>query len=204
MFIYDGMSGADGVGRHTIHNNVLYSAAQIGYGIEVRDILDADIKNNIIVGFDKSIVSSTTETFSEDYNDIYGYGSAATSGFALGAHSIGLNPEFTNAEIGDFALQSASPAIDAGTNLGYTVDFAGNHVYNGSAPDMGAFEHAAISPVPEPPAPPAPVPPKAPDTGLATVLSNPQIILAGGVIITGLLVTIWRVQYRANKERSHP
>ena len=43
-----------------------------------------------------------------------------------------LNPDFT--------LQSESPAIDAGTNLGYTYDYLGQEVPNGLLPDIGAIE----------------------------------------------------------------
>ncbi len=35
----------------------------------------------------------------------------------------------------------ASPAIDHGTNAGYTTDFAGKPIPAGNAADIGAFEH---------------------------------------------------------------
>ncbi|MCK5270354.1 MAG: hypothetical protein KAJ46_06200, partial [Sedimentisphaerales bacterium] len=40
----------------------------------------------------------------------------------------------------EFTLQNSSPAIDAGTDVGLTHDFAWNTVPYGVAPDIGAFE----------------------------------------------------------------
>ena len=41
----------------------------------------------------------------------------------------------------NFHLKSTSPAIDAGTNLGYDEDIEGNPVPSGSAVDIGAYEY---------------------------------------------------------------
>lgn len=48
------------------------------------------------------------------------------------------DPLFVNVSSGDFRVQSTSPAINAGTNLGISTDFAGNLVRN--PPEVGAFE----------------------------------------------------------------
>lgn len=40
----------------------------------------------------------------------------------------------------DYTLQSESPAIDAGADLGYTYDYLGQEVPNGLLPDIGAIE----------------------------------------------------------------
>jgi hypothetical protein len=40
----------------------------------------------------------------------------------------------------DFHLRSGSPAIDAGANLGYALDFDGRSVPQGGGVDIGAFE----------------------------------------------------------------
>lgn len=40
----------------------------------------------------------------------------------------------------DFLISRESPAIDAGLNLGYKVDFNNTKIPQGEAPDMGAFE----------------------------------------------------------------
>ena len=60
------------------------------------------------------------------------------------AGNITQNPRFVDPASGDFSLQSNSQAIDAGTayfewNGTVLVDLSSSE-YNGSAPDMGAFE----------------------------------------------------------------
>lgn len=57
------------------------------------------------------------------------------------SHSVQSDPLFTNASNNDFTLQHSSPAIDAGTNVSLTTDYAGNPVPRGAAPDIGAYEY---------------------------------------------------------------
>ena len=52
------------------------------------------------------------------------------------------DPLFTNAPT-DLSLQSASPAINAGTNVGLTSDFASNPIVG--VPDIGAYEYQGIT-----------------------------------------------------------
>ncbi len=70
------------------------------------------------------------------------------------AHSIATDPLLVNASGGDFHLQSASPTINAGINVGLTTDFDGTVVPQGSAPDIGAYEY--VGAVPSDTTPPAP------------------------------------------------
>jgi hypothetical protein len=61
------------------------------------------------------------------------------------AHSISSNLLFVNAGT-DFHLQSGSPAIDNGTNVGLTRDYSGSIVPQGLAPDIGAYEYTSATP----------------------------------------------------------
>lgn len=56
------------------------------------------------------------------------------------------DPLFTDAINGDFTIQSNSPCVNAGINLGFTVDYA-SHPISG-LPDVGAYEYyvAVLSP----------------------------------------------------------
>lgn len=56
------------------------------------------------------------------------------------------DPKFNNLASFDFHLQSGSPAIDSGANVGLTKDIAGTSVPQGSAPDIGAYEYQAVVP----------------------------------------------------------
>ena len=68
---------------------------------------------------------------------------------ATGNHNINTDPQFVDANHGDFHLQSSSPCIDAGIDsltitTAYddtlTVVNLNPSQYNGSAPDMGCYE----------------------------------------------------------------
>lgn len=61
-----------------------------------------------------------------------------------GSQGIYSNPHFINyhnpKDASDYYLTKSSPAIDAGLNLGYIVDFNNKMIPNGDKADIGAFE----------------------------------------------------------------
>lgn len=61
-------------------------------------------------------------------------------------NSISADPSFLSSS--DFRLQPGSQCIDAGVDVGLTLDYAGNVVPIGSAPDIGAYEYILGSPIP--------------------------------------------------------
>jgi hypothetical protein len=62
------------------------------------------------------------------------------------AHSIITDPLFVSTSTPDFHLQTGSPAINAGVDVGLTIDYAGNPIVG--LPDMGAYEAFENMPVP--------------------------------------------------------
>ena len=50
------------------------------------------------------------------------------------------DPLFTNYASGDYTLQTGSPSINAGANLGLAIDINGNSVPS-NYPDLGAYQH---------------------------------------------------------------
>ena len=77
-------------------------------------------------------------------NNIYYSADGSTSdphGLTLGPGEMIVDPGFVNLSGKDYHLTSGSPAIDAGQDLGYTSDIEGRTMPNGSAPDIGAYEH---------------------------------------------------------------
>ena len=101
------------------------------------------LRNNIFSGFYRLArrLDNGEETlksnFTHEYNLYYGIGKS----FTLGSGEILVDPLFVNLANKDLKLQAQSPAIDKGTNLGYSIDFNNNQVPLGTAPDMGAYEY---------------------------------------------------------------
>ena len=62
------------------------------------------------------------------------------SGSATVQNNIVGNPLFVSSS--DFHLQSSSPAINKGLNVGLTSDYAGNSI--SGTPDIGAYEYGGV------------------------------------------------------------
>ncbi len=58
------------------------------------------------------------------------------------AHSLGVDPLFTNPATYNLSLRANSPCINAGVNLGFVRDFAGNSIVG--LPDLGAYEYGGL------------------------------------------------------------
>ncbi|MBP5092920.1 MAG: hypothetical protein J6332_02600, partial [Abditibacteriota bacterium] len=117
-----------GATNDLVYNNTITDCTGSG----VRTITGAHIHgtataiNNIIANCGTSIsAEGDAGSVANSYNLIYGCGGGNV---ALGAGTIQADPLFTTAP----AIASASPAVDAGIDLGY--DFIG------AAPDMGCCE----------------------------------------------------------------
>jgi hypothetical protein len=85
-------------------------------------------RNNIVYSSSVGNVAS----YSHSYNLYYNTSSPSETG------KVTANPLFVDVNANNYSLQSGSPAIGAGTNLGYTVDITGKSI----APtfDMGPYE----------------------------------------------------------------
>ena len=122
----------------TVANNILYASTDTEHIVYVTNdsSLSPVFKNNIYypngTGLQKYYWRGTYYTF-DDW--------VAQSG---DANSTEVDPLFVSAS--DVSLQVKSPAIDAGINLGYTIDYAGNSVSSGPAPDIGAYEYVYPAP----------------------------------------------------------
>ena len=78
-------------------------------------------------------------------NNLYYLGEDALLGFQLASGELVAHPRFVDLDNHDFRLREGSPAIEAGVDLGYEMDFAGRPVPHGAAPDLGAFEFSPAS-----------------------------------------------------------
>lgn len=142
LFLNTRGSGTFGpVYRTRAYNNSAYLTGSQSQGVVcsgcASDILT--LKNNILWANWKAIYASAA--FDES-NNIYWKtgGSPLIQGFTISSTSKKVDPQFVSAGTGDLHLQSTSPAVNAGVNVGYTSDLDGKPVPQGLAPDIGAYE----------------------------------------------------------------
>jgi uncharacterized protein (TIGR02145 family) len=162
-----------------IWNNTIYGRyAQAEWGI----ILPAggtanniSIKNNIIMGFSASPIycdynaAGTIDVLAISNNNLYSNGNSNNPDFQsitptnyTNSGNITTDPLFVDASIGNFHLQSNSPCINAGINVGLTTDYTGNIIVE--LPDIGAYEYIVVS--------------------LKYLIANSKLIIAGGKYLT--------------------
>jgi hypothetical protein len=166
---YDSSRG--GTSHCTIVNNTLYNddTKQTGSGeFQIQYYATDNIfENNILYTgssqdlFFDNYTSSEKDPATVDYNLYYStdapdaqwvWNGVTYTGFAAyrtgskqDAHSYFANPEFLSTTTPNFMIESTSPAINHGDDLGTavvgTVDFAGNPRVVASKIDIGAYEH---------------------------------------------------------------
>jgi hypothetical protein len=78
-------------------------------------------------------------------NNLFWLGGKTNIGITPGPGEKIGDPLFQNIKMNDFHLKAGSPAIDAGKNLNYSIDFDGNKVPQGSAPEIGPYEYKTNS-----------------------------------------------------------
>jgi parallel beta-helix repeat protein len=143
----------------SIYNNVIWDnnagPAPKNYALRLENIDTLNIKNNAIKTAREYVMRyNNNSNVIRDYNCYYGWTHATRMGTIDGSwvtwsdvssvetHSINQDPLFVDAPNIDFHLQGNSPCIDAGTDVGLTLDFEGNPVPQGNFPDIGAYEYA--------------------------------------------------------------
>src|SRR3989344_377835 len=99
-------------------------------------------RNNIVYS-SGSMAASGTFTHT---NNVYYMTGGSPVGYALGPGEIVADPLFVNLATGDYQLKPDSPAINAGTPLGFTFDFNKSPVPVGDIPDIGAYEYQGTTP----------------------------------------------------------
>ncbi len=123
--------------QNTIHAN-LENGVYVG-----NNITGTDFRNNILSYNGLWGVNGGSANFAiHDYNDYYLNGSGACSDCAaLGPNSLTDDPLYVNAAGYDLRLRGDSTLIDRGAILpGLDVNRAEPGDYNGSGPDIGAWE----------------------------------------------------------------
>lgn len=150
-----GIQVGNGTGNQ-IYNNVIYGGAG---GAAIIIYKPAKVINNIVYdNVGDGIVFAYGGDGSEARSNIFWGITGARWNIppAIESNNITINPNFVNASIGDFHLQSDSPAINAGIDLSslFEVDFDGNNRTDYPGFDIGAFEFIGEPEDNLPPAPP--------------------------------------------------
>jgi hypothetical protein len=116
----------DGVGLRATTGSYITWTNNIVYGINYREF-SADTKYNLYLGAsvtnfssNYNLVWSPTQNASGYYATVNGVGKTWAQWQGLGYDTNGINsdPKLKNPTNGDFTLQSSSPAINVGANLG--------------------------------------------------------------------------------------
>jgi hypothetical protein len=92
---------------------------------------------------------SNESGFTHDHNVYYRTDGSTDLGFSLGDGEVIADPLFVDVYAQDYHLQAGSPAIDAGVDLGYALDFEDRPIPAGVAPDAGAYEYQGSGSVDE-------------------------------------------------------
>jgi Right handed beta helix region len=114
--------------NNVFSNNTVYNAARYGFVFNLGSTGNV-VKNNIIELTGWSGIDATNDSLPvEDYNIIHrALGGLRSINISAGAHTITSDPLFVSSmpsTAKDFSLQSGSPAIDSGENLGAPYNYA--------------------------------------------------------------------------------
>ncbi len=160
-------TGGGGNSYLSVVNNTLTSytwfpTSNNPQGILLESCPYSTVRNNILYDLPGPVylVNGTSATgLNAGNNLVYRSDGQALSGSPFPGDLWGVNPQFVNAGGADYHLQSTSPAINKGSNLGSLVtnDYDGVTRPQGTGYDMGAFEYGG-SPAPAPTNTPAPPP----------------------------------------------
>jgi hypothetical protein len=149
----DGVFVYQDVANTRIYNNVLYGNGVGGVTIQNQGTPKAVIRNNITQANGQYAFSRALNSTVVDSHNC-GQGAYNVAGAWARSGNVAGDPKFLDPASGNFALQLTSPCIDAGIDLDYNADFAGDPIrdvattpntgspgaYSRRYVDMGAFE----------------------------------------------------------------
>lgn len=143
--IGDGMHLQESTGIK-LYDNVFYDDGN-AYIVATSSMSGFDADYNLIYrkGGTGQVVSLNAGPAEDPQGDRYDF-ATLQSATSLEAHGVFADPQFSvdpstiDTDPTGFMPKATSPAIDHGSDRGYTSDFSGNPVPAGTAPDIGAFE----------------------------------------------------------------
>ena len=127
-----------------VENNTIIEEAEaergwVIFGFEGEPTANTFITRNNILHVENFQAISNKTTFSHNHN-LYSLQNGTIPGINLSSDEQLADPLFIDLTNQDYHLMPSSPAIDAGIDLGYALDFENNPVPVQTKPDLGAFE----------------------------------------------------------------
>jgi hypothetical protein len=155
-----------GLQNTRFYNNTIYSrggffaspSRLVSIGADGNPKLSVDFKNNIFYTTNPNAAymyeqHSADSTITADYNIFYG--SSTVPQAWNGVHSLVVDPKFVNPTVGNFKLQSDSPAKSAGTSISAVSTVVKRDIDGVIRPlnsyDIGAFQYNTNIKLPSPP-----------------------------------------------------
>ena len=114
-----------------LHNNTFYGGREI---VTYAPLPSVSSRNNLYTG-----LNQYGNAVHQSPDPQYCLWDVDTEEFVIGTGNIQAGPLFVDKDGHDVRVQVGSPAINAGTSLGYTVDVLGNPIVG--LPDIGAYEY---------------------------------------------------------------
>lgn len=150
--IHQGGYGSD-VESFRFENNVVVDTTNGGYSLfwfsDTPSATTLTMRNNVFRVGRVSFVFNRS-SFTHDHNLYHLLGASVRMSdrdtFVPGEGEHTADPLFVDPAAEDYHLQTDSPAIDAGVELGHSVDYEGRPVPIGTAPDIGVYEYAPALP----------------------------------------------------------
>ena len=149
--VLDGWSGSQDVENNLIKNNIIMNWGEGYYGIRITD--NPAVKGNL---FQNNCLHKSGVThviyYGHDSSNNYPYtieefnAQNGTAGDIINSN-INANPQFVAVLNKDFNLQSNSPCINTGLDVGLIRDYWNNPVPFGSGVDIGACEYIVAEPL---------------------------------------------------------
>lgn len=154
LFVANEAAGAamhlQSAGAVRVRHATIVGAAPSGAAISV--LTGTVAITNTIVASHTVAIARIDGHVSQDYNLFSANGSDLDGQISGGAHSFNASPQFVAETAGDYHLQPASPAVDAGANAHIYEDFDGDARPYNHGFDIG-FDELTIGDVPPTPTP---------------------------------------------------
>ena len=143
--LVSGNNSAGVVRNNIFRNNIIYNCGAVegNSGIYVFPQINTYLNDGNI--FENNLVYNTTTSTTINFYDTLMTVEEFNNHNGINGHiitdNLSVEPLFVDLQGGDYHQQVSSPTIDQGAATLATLDYEGNPIPYGAAPDIGIFEH---------------------------------------------------------------